>query len=647
MLIPDDKVEEVRTATDIVEVVGDYVRLKRQGTRYVGLCPFHNEKTPSFGVTPSLGIFKCFGCGAGGDVFKFVAEVEKVGFVEAVRMLAERAGIALNLGQEDTPERSAAESLHFALTFAARFYFRELTQEASGRPGLAYFKQRGFSGKTIKHFGLGYAPDAWDALFREATANHISPEVLEQAGLVIPRKDGSGYYDRYRQRVLFPIFSPVGKVLGFGGRILGAETDQPKYINSPETDVYSKSRVLYGLFHGKHAVRKAEEAILVEGYTDVISLHQAGVENAVAACGTSLTEGHVKVLSRYAKRIVFINDADAAGDSATVRGIGLALKGGLTPYVVRLPSAEDPDSFVRENGGEAFQEYVQKHRTSFIEHMVERARLAGRIGGNSDEETAALHEIIATVAVIGDPISQESYIRELGRVTDRPDIQFFEVLARALAEQRRQEARSSRRDKRALPAEESENRELTTEDGQPDGAPAMRPSLTGAAALPEEQTLIRVMLEHGAPLVEFVLGHMAVEEFTEGPSREAVRCFVRQYQEGGVAAQPFLDGTFGEAVQRFAAEVMVDQYEPSENWGLKAKIRVPRLNEDPYEAASDAMTLLKLDRVDEMIGRVKKRQAHLTDASRDLLDIQTELMKLQELRKRIDRREFLQWNNAE
>lgn len=648
MYIPDDKIEEVRAASDIVDIVGEYVQLKKRGSNFVGLCPFHDEKTPSFNVNPGRSIFKCFGCGVGGNVFQFIMRMENVGFPEAVRVLAERAGITLNLEQNDLSESaSSTEAIYHALRFAARFYFDQLTQSEQGKVGLDYFKKRGFTGKTIKQFGLGYAPEAWDRLLNEAVKGQIAPEVLERAGLAIPRKDGSGYYDRYRGRVIFPIFSPVGKVLGFGGRILQADPEQPKYINSPETEVYSKSRVLYGLYQGKQAIRKAEEVILVEGYTDVISLHQAGVENAVAACGTSLTDGHVKSLLRYAKRIIFINDADSAGDNATVRGIGLALKGGLVPYVVELPEKEDPDSFVQKHGRETFEEYLRKYRWSFVQFLLIRARQDGRLL-NPESEAQALNDVLELIATIDDPLVRDAYVHEMSDLLDKPDIILYSALEKVMLEQRRHETRAARHRVPAGPSHTPGSESLPGVDAAHGNEQLPERERTAVSdVLPEERILIRVMLEHGLPLVEFILGNMGLEEFTEGPARESVVCFLQQYQAGYVRAQELLDGGYGEAVQNFVADVLLDQHEPSENWERKAKIPVPRFNEDPYEAAASAMTLLKLDRVDELIQRVKQKQRQLTDDSPDLRDVLAELMELQTLRRQIEQREFLQWNKAE
>lgn len=631
MFIPDDKVEEVRAASNIVDVVGEYVRLKKRGANYFGLCPFHNEKSPSFSVNQRLGIFKCFGCQEGGDVFTFVSKVENVGFTETVKMLAERAGIPLPMEEGPREEQTEIEAIYHALRFAGRFFYEQLTKTGAGKPALDYLQDRGFTPKTIKQFGLGYAPDTWDSLLRAAEADHLDAETLEKAGLVLPRKQGDGYYDRFRGRVVFPIFSHVGKVLGFGGRILTSDTDQPKYINSPETKVYNKSRVLYGLYQGKQAIRKTEEVLLVEGYTDVISLHQAGVQHVVASSGTALTQEQVKVLGRYAKRILLLYDADNAGLGAALRGINLVLEQGLSAYAIALPRGEDPDSFVREQGGEAFAAYARKHRQDFIAFTYAAARRAGALD-TPEGEAETMHNIIDSIAQIPDPLMQETFLRRASEVLGVPDIRLHEALAAHRQEQR------PRRTVQAPMPDMPPPDAYGDDDFREEDYEAMQ---TGPDPLPEEKTLLRLMLEHGVSMVELILGNMALDEFTEGPARTIAETFLQMYQDDAVEPQRFLDGTYGEAAQRLAAEVMVDRYTPSENW-KERKIAVPRLNEDPHEAAASAMTLLKLDRVHEAIEQ-QKRKIYTASQSEgeDLRALQEQMMALHELRKQIEQRAFL------
>ena len=632
MYIPDGKVEEVRAASDIVDVVSDYVRLKKRGSKFVGLCPFHNEKTPSFNVDPNEHLFYCFGCQKGGDTFSFVRDVEHVSFPEAVRMLAERAGIALPEEQEQEDASSEAEQAYYALRFAARFFYRQLTQTEEGKKGLDYLRGRGFTPQTIKHFGLGYAPDRWDALLQAADEQQLTYEALAKAGLVIERKGGSGYYDRYRGRVIFPIFSHVGKVLGFGGRILDKNSEQPKYINSPETDVYHKSRVLYGLYQGKTAVRRREEVILVEGYTDVVSLHQAGVENAVAASGTSFTREQVKLIGRYARQVLLLYDADAAGAGAALRSIDLVLEQGLSVYCVALPPGEDPDSSVRTHGAEAFERYLREERQDFPTFKQNQARSAGDLG-TPEGQAAAMRSVVESIAIIPDPLVQETYLRRASEVMNVPEGRLYSVLEelRRRGPKRRNGSPTSL-DVRFTPADEEGRQAEPVASSEPEPRP-------------EERVLVRLMLEHETPMVEFILGSMALEEFTEGAVRQTVGVLLAQYQQGTVRAAALLSGEAGDAVQRFAASTRINEHEPSQNW-KKKNIPVPLQDGEPYEAAASAMMLLKLDRVDEAIDALKQQLFAAGDAEETLRAIQEQIMQLQNLKKQVERREFLDWHTS-
>ncbi len=645
MRIPPEKVEEVRQRADILEVVGDYVKLKKRGANYFGLSPFKQEKTPSFSVHPGKGIFKCFATGIGGDVFSFLRQMEGVEFYEAVRVLADRYGVALPEEEPGAQEKAdEKEALYAALRWAGRFFYDTLTQRPEGRRGLAYFETRGIAPRTIKSFGLGYAPDAWDALLTAATGAHFAPETLEKAGLVIPRKDGSGHYDRYRGRVVFPIFSHLGKVVGFGGRILEATPDQPKYINSPETDVYSKSRVLYGLYQGRQAIRREEEVFLVEGYTDVTALHQAGVENAVATCGTALTPEQVRLLGRYTRRIVLLYDADAAGAGAAARGIDTilehwsvdesevqrALTEGSAVYAVMLPPGDDPDAFVRREGGEAFRAYVRKHRQDFVAFRYALARQSGELD-TPEGTVAAQQAALQSIALLPSPLLREQYLRRAAEIFGVPDIHLHEAFAALVREKGRRDAREARF-ARAAPDEAP---------ARPEAPAAAAPAPPPARVLPEEQVLLRVMLERGAPLVEFILGHMALDEFSAGPTRELVEKLLEQYQEGRVAPGDFLSGRHGAALQRLASDVLADVHTLSENWERKRNIVVPALNEDAREAAAGAMTLLKLDRIEEAIAEQRRAVHEAEQGAGDPTAALGRLTRLQQLRKKIESRAFL------
>ncbi len=631
MYFSDETIDTVRSTSDIVDVVGDYVRLKKRGSNYFGLCPFHSENTPSFSVNPDMGIFKCFGCGAGGDVFQFLMRLEGMSFPESIRALAEKAGLELpEEGEADQERIGETEAIYSALRFAARFFYHELTQTQEGRPAIAYLRDRGFSKTTIKKFGLGYAPDRWDALLKAAEAKHVAADVLEQAGLIVERKGASGYYDRFRGRLIFPILSHVGKVLGFGGRILDASSEQPKYINSPETRVYNKSRVLYGLYQAKHAIRQREEALLVEGYTDVIALHQAGIRHAVASSGTSLTREQVKLLGRYARRIVLVFDADAAGTGAAIRGIDVVLPEGLSVYIVELPPGEDPDSLARKDGA-SLEDYLGDHRSDFVTYLRDVARKEGKLD-TPEGEAENMHAILEAIARMPDPLMRETYLRRASHVLDVPEGRLHQVLDGLVRADRPERHHGSTR--AARPAHRAAGTtSVRTRRLQRRGK---------TTPLPEEKTLIRLMLEHGSSMVEFILGNMSLDEFTAGAVRTTVEQFLKQYETGTVDRRPFLEGAFGAGVQELVAEAAVIRHAPSENWERKQRITVPRLDEDPYETAGSAMTYLKLDRVEQAIEQKKQEHFEAQGRGEDVGAVQADIIELKKLQARIRRQEFLE-----
>ena len=624
-IIPDTAIEEVRGLADIVDIVGDYVRLKKRGSNFVGLCPFHTEKTPSFNVNPSIGIFKCFGCGEGGDVFSFVSRVEGLGFPETVRLLADRVGVVLPEDEGPGEEASENESIYHALRFAARFFFQALSGD-DAEEARAILKQRGITPESVKTFGIGFAPDGWENLLADARKAPIDEDILEKAGLIIGRKDGSGYYDRYRYRLIFPIFSHVGKVLGFGGRII-REDDEPKYINSPETPVYNKSRVLYGLYHAKNAIRSLEEAVLVEGYTDVVSLYQAGVKHVVASSGTALTPDQVSALARYAKTIVLLYDADKAGLRAALRGIDLILKSGLIPYAVRLPDGEDPDSYVRTHGGPAFETYLKEHRQHFVDFVYANAKAAGSM--DTPEGRAAVQRtIVQSVGLIPDDLVRESYLRTASSVLDIPDVQLRPVLEAARRGERRAAVRQEKR------------RARTTLAG--DEEPALkRKRGPDQKALPSEKKLIRLMLEGGLDMIEWIMGNMPLSDFTEGPSRRMAEMLVGQYESDAFDRSLFLSHDMDDHIRSLTAELMTVELEPSENWTRRRNIRVPGLDENSTEAAAGAMVLLKLHRLRERETTLRQQMYQAESEGKDTHELNRKLVELKQFEKAVKERKFI------
>ncbi len=447
-MISDEKKEEVRSAADIVDVVSDYVKLRRSGSGFTGLCPFHNEKTPSFHVTPRLGIYKCFGCGAGGDVFNFIMEMEGIGFTEAVKTLANKYGVFIP--EEEEPEYDAQhhlrEGIYHALRYAGLFYYRNLKETDEAADAREYLKKRGFSRETIKKYGLGYAPDGRIAFYKSAIDSGLNEQYLHEAGLIKYGRNGEETYDTFRGRLMFPIFNTSGKVIAFGGRVLG-QAKTAKYINSPQTLVYNKSEVLYGIQVAKNEIRKEDEAILVEGYTDVLALHQAGVRNAVSTSGTALTPGQLRIFHRYSDNLLMIYDADSAGQNAMERGLNLALNEGLSIRLLQLPEGEDPDSFVKQFGGESFREYRKKNAKDFVTFLVEKARKNGE-WDDPISKNRAISRVIQSIAQIPESMMRETYIQHLNQLAKVGDVALFEELGKAIEEHNREQKRERERLKR-------------------------------------------------------------------------------------------------------------------------------------------------------------------------------------------------------
>lgn len=432
-MITDHKKEEVRLAADIVEVVGDYVQLKKSGQSFTGLCPFHNEKTPSFNVNPNLGIYKCFGCGEGGDVFSFLMKMDGVGFTEAIRTLADRYHIDLPEPEWTEQQREDAthtEGVLHALKFAGLFYYRQLMESDEAQLAREYLEDRGYSQKWIRTFGLGYAPSQGDSLFNAAKKEGISEELLADADLIKPRQQGEGFYDTFRGRLMFPIFNPSGRLIAFAGRVLGDEKKTAKYVNSAQTIVYNKSAVLYGINFAKNEIRKEQEVILVEGYTDVMSLHRVGIKHVVASSGTALTDQQIRLLTRYTHKLLMIYDADSAGQKAMERGLNIALEGGFEVEMLELPDGEDPDSFVRSRiaksslsaddahneANEAFRQYRRKHALDFISFLIHKAEKAGQLRQMSGQ-SALMDHLLSSIALIEDPIRRQIATQQLHQQT--------------------------------------------------------------------------------------------------------------------------------------------------------------------------------------------------------------------------------------
>ena len=412
-MIDQPTIDRILDAANIVDVVSEFVTLRKRGINYVGLCPFHTDKTPSFYVSPAKNICKCFACGEGGTAVHFIMKHEQLNYFDALRYLAKKYNIEIQereLTDKEKQRKSDRESMLIVNSWAQQYFTTQLYEHVEGKTiGLRYFAERGFREDTIRKFQLGYSLDKRDALYKEATKNGYKKEFLEKTGLVIAYDNG-GVNDRFRGRVIFPVHTLSGKVVAFGGRVLKKDEKTAKYVNSPESEIYHKSNELYGSYFAKQAIVKEDRCFLVEGYTDVISMHQAGIENVVASSGTALTQGQIRLIHRFTSNITVLYDGDAAGIKAALRGIDLLLEDGMNVKVVLLPDGEDPDSFARKHNASQFSEFIKQSETDFIRFKTRL--LLDDAGTDPIKRSSLITDIIRTVAIIPDNIARSIYIRE-------------------------------------------------------------------------------------------------------------------------------------------------------------------------------------------------------------------------------------------
>ena len=418
-MISQETIQKIQSQVDILDVVGTYVKLRKRGVNYLGLCPFHNEKSPSFTVSPTKEIYKCFGCGKSGNSISFLMDVEKYSYVEALRWLANRYNIEIEetaVSPELKLQQQTSESLFIINNFAKEFFSNALFNTEEGQDiAMSYLKERGFREEIIKKFQLGFNPEARDRFTTAAIAAQYNTELLVKTGLVTQRDDH--FQDNYRGRIIFPIHNPGGKIAGFGARLIKKNDKAPKYINTPENEIYIKSKILYGSYFARMAIDKADECLLVEGYTDVVSLHQAGIENVVASGGTSLTVDQLRLVKKYCNNLTIIYDGDSAGIKAALRGLDLALEERLNVKLVLIPDKEDPDSYVNKIGAEAFREFVLKNKKDFILFQLEIA--LADAGNDSSKKSAVVNHIAETIAKINrteDFTRRQDYIKQVSEI---------------------------------------------------------------------------------------------------------------------------------------------------------------------------------------------------------------------------------------
>jgi DNA primase len=665
--IPPDVIQQIQLHADIVEVVGDYVTLKKQGSaaNLWACCPFHNEKTPSFSVAPAKGIYKCFGCGKAGDSIKFVMEVEGVSYPEALRHLAKKYNIEIPEAAPDPEEiqrQSQIDSLYIVLNFAKEFYQKNLLDTEEGRSiGVSYFKERGFRENTIKTFDLGYSLASWDALTKAALAKGYQPDILEKAGLLI-RKEGGRQYDRFRERVIFPIHNLSGRVIAFGARILKADKTQPKYLNSPETEVYHKSRVLYGIYQAKNAIRQEDNCCLVEGYTDVISLHQAGIANVVASSGTSLTTEQIRLISRFTKNITVLYDGDPAGIKAALRGVDMVLEEGLAVKVVVFPDSEDPDSYVQKVGPVAFREYILKTGTDFITFKTKL--FLAEAANDPFKRAGVIKEIVQSIAKIPDSIQRAVFYKQTANLLEVDEgtllaegnkLLLKDRAAGEKAAEKAGEKKQFARDRAPAPPK-AKDPSRDSYPSQPPPDPYAPPPaddyylpppddyylppdygslpdiLPGDVSLPQpdyadpgalpaetephkaslvyqEEESIRLLLTYAEhvlegtsdTLSEYILREVEELEFSTPLYNRIITIFREQLQRGHVIGGDFFLRHEDPEIQQAAIHLVTDRYRISVEWKEKFEIYIPHESENLLDVAYSNVLRLKQRVVQEKI----------------------------------------------
>ena len=569
-MISQNTIQQILNRIDILDVVGAFVKLKRRGSNYLGLCPFHNEKTPSFTVSPSKELYKCFGCGRSGNAVSFVMEHEKYSYPEALRWLANKYGIEIEetfQSDEQRQQMQAADSLYIINQFAQQFFSRILFETEEGQDiGLAYFKERGFREDIIRKFQLGYSPEQRDAFAREAIARQFNPDLLLRSGLVANRNEQ--LQDNYRGRVIFPVHNHSGKVLGFGARILKANEKAPKYINTPENEIYIKSKILYGSYFARQAIDKNDECLLVEGYTDVISLHQAGIENVVASGGTSLTPDQLRLIRKYTHNLTIIYDGDAAGVKAALRGLDLALEEGLNVKLVLIPDNDDPDSYVNKVGALAFREFIDRNKKDVILFQLEVAlKDAGNDSVKKSEVVNRIAETISRINKAEDFTKQQDYIRQCAGILKIDEAGMHSLVNKFIRDRITAQERK-------LAGEELKNIEENTRKAEAAGFDDATFNLLFRDEL-QEKEVARMLLEHGSKkwddnrlVADFIFEEMVDESLLDNADViRLMQVFRNRMQESpGILNTNFFIYHPDQQISSFAVSLLNFPYEESDHW---------------------------------------------------------------------------------
>jgi len=608
LYISDSTIQEIKDRIDIVDVIQDFVPLKKTGSNYKALSPFTDEKTPSFYVSPAKQIFKDFSSSKGGDGISFVMEMEGIGYIDALKYLAKKYGIEVKEEEptgEELQKQSDRESLLIVLNFANQYFIKNLWDSDEGRSiGLSYFKERGLSEETIRKFELGYTFDKWDGLITEAKDKGYQQEFLEKAGLILSKDNKT--YDRFRGRVIFPIHNLTGKAVAFGARIMKDAKNQPKYINSPETDVYHKSSILYGLFQSRQSIRQQDNCYLVEGYTDVISLHQAGVENVVSSSGTSLTIDQIRLIKRFTENITVLFDGDEAGIKASLRGIDMILESGLNVRALVFPNGEDPDSFSRQLGPAEFREYIQENQRDFLAFKVEILNK----GADRDpvKKAETIREIVNSISKIPDPIKRQVFIRETSLHLEIEEQILIDELNKIIIRERQQKRKqTSYQDPVPLP--------YTQKPAKGKFANILQESIRA-----QEKESVRLLINYGHNqleqdhhIYEYMLDELFDVEFQTPAYKNILESFKTNLAKGHVVDADYFLVNGDDSTKATVAEMVTDRYEISKNWKAR-QIFVPKEAESPEKSVFENILRLKHRVIQKLIDDNLKE---LTSANED------------------------------
>ncbi len=629
-MITKATVDRIMEATDIVEVIGEFVQLKKRGANYVGLSPFANERTPSFTVSPAKGIFKDFSSGKGGSAVTFLMELEKFTYPEALKWLAKKYGIEVQEtveAPENKEEEYRRESLMIVSGYAAKFFHESLLNTDEGKAiGLSYFKERGFSNETIAKFELGYSPDQWEAFSATAIKEGYQEDFLVESGLSVKRDNGT-LYDRYRGRVMFPIHSFTGRVIAFGGRTLKSDKNVPKYVNSPESEIYHKSNVLYGLYFAKKAIREEDNCYLVEGYADVLSVHQAGIENVVASSGTSLTVEQIRLISRFTKNITILYDGDAAGIKASLRGLDMILEEGLNVKVVLFPDGDDPDSYVRKVGTAAFKAHIDKNKKDFILYKTDI--LLKDAGNDPIKRSEVIREIVESIAKIPDSIKASVFIKECSHI--------LQIDERSLL---------SELNKMRLAKAKKENQQQTTREPEIIEEPLFdEPQEKTHDSNSQEKEIVRLLLLYGNKMIDwdgiantyigpFMIAELSDVEFEHPASKAFLEIYSKEVENGVLPEEQHFIHHPDKNIVDLVVTLLATKYTLSENWYEMHKILVPDEQANMKATILGAIFHLKKQKVGKILENLRN-ELQKTDVEADQEILLSQYMHMKKVEKTI------------